>query len=123
MVATCDHLRRRPARSAAQAPIWSCRPGRSPAATSLSSARSFLLGISRPGLEQALDPALIHLRHTVGESHRQPLAAQHILAAGDDDIAGERYDVLTHVEDGGIAGRVLVLLHDGNAALGLDPLD
>src|SRR4029078_1334755 len=38
-------------------------------------------------------------------------------------IAGKGYGVLSHVEDGGISGCVLILLDHNHAAFGLDPFD
>ena len=76
-------------------------------------------------LEQALHPAAVGFdpRHAGGHVHQQPVAAQHVLALGQDHPAEHGDEIGLGVEHRGLPGDDLILLGHHHIAFGFQPLD
>src|SRR6516165_11548913 len=84
---------------------------------------SFLLGTARGRRKQPLHASSIHSRNAGGQINHEPVSADDIVSARHDNIAQKGDCILFHIEGCAVAGGVLILLHNGYAALSLDALD
>ena len=115
--------RRRPFTAAAPA---SARPAAGRLRTMLRPARP-RRALRRLLLDQHPDPSVVLAgldpRNAGGQIDDQTFAAHHVLALGDRDIARQGDGVGSSCRRCRLAGRGLVLLNHGDAALGFEPAD